>query len=114
MSKKLLSTLMIASLSMSMFASVFAYEITVTPDGSGLGDLTGNVESILGVVQWLGFIVGVAMMIWIGIKYITAGAGQKAEVKSTMIPWLVGACLVALGPTIAAAIFTMFSGEAAV
>ncbi len=77
-------------------------------NGSGI---QSGVVTILGAAQWIGFIVGIAMIIWVGIKYLTAGAGQKAEVKSTMIPILVGAALVALAPTIAAWIFGMFSGK---
>ncbi len=68
-------------------------------------------ESVLGVVRWAGFIVAIAMIIWIGIKYLTAGAGQKAEVKSTMVPLLVGAALVALAPVIATWIFTAVSAK---
>ena len=38
-------------------------------------------------------------------KLATAGAGEKAKVKDTLIPMLIGAVLVALGPTIAKAVF---------
>ena len=82
--------------------------ITPTPPTDSL---KGNVQTILGAAQWIGFIVGIAMIIWVGIKYLTAGAGKKAEVKSTMIPILIGAALVALAPTIATWIFGMFSSE---
>ncbi len=65
---------------------------------------------VLGAVRWIAVVVAIAMIIWIGIKYLTAGAGQKAEVKSTMIPLLIGAALVALAPQIAYWVFNMFSG----
>ena len=73
-----------------------------------VGSLVTSVNTILGAVQWIGFIVGMAMIIYIGIKYITAGAGQKAEVKSTMVPLLIGAILVMLAPSIAKWLFGMF------
>ena len=66
------------------------------------------VNTIFGTVQWIGFIVGTAMIIYIGIKYLTAGAGKKAEVKSTLVPLLVGAVLIMLAPTIAAWLFNIF------
>ena len=84
-----------------------AKDITVTDPGvpKTLKDAIGK---ILGAVQFIGLIVGIAMIIYIGIKYLTAGAGQKAEVKSTMVPLLVGAILVMMGPTIANWIFGLF------
>ena len=109
MKKKMISALLTALLCALQFTVVFggynAGGITPSP----IGGLDGVVFTILGVVQWIGFIVGIAMCIYIGIKYLTAGAGAKAEVKSTMIPWLVGALCVALAPTIATTVFTMFS-----
>ena len=33
------------------------------------------------------------MLIYIGIKYMTKGAGAKAEVKETLLPYLIGAVL---------------------
>ena len=83
-----------------------AYSISTTI--GPISQIERPVQTILGVAQWIGFIVGVAMIIWVGVKYLTAGAGQKAEVKSTMIPILIGAFLVALAPTIANWLFTMF------
>lgn len=108
MKKKIISILltMVAVLAMT---SVFAFE---APDVSPkpVTELQGSVSTVLGVIQWIGFIVGIGMVIYIGVKYLTAGAGGKAEVKSTMVPWLVGAACVALAPTIASAIFSMFQG----
>ena len=41
------------------------------------------------------------MIIYIGIKYMTSGAGKKAEVKDTLLPYLVGAICVGAATTIA-------------
>lgn len=101
-----LSTLATVMLSTSVFAS---FSADVTP--SVVSDLSDNVYAVLGAIQWIGFIVGIAMCIWIGIKYLTSGAGKKAEVKSTMIPWLVGAACIALAPTLASAVFKMFAPQ---
>lgn len=109
MKKKLISALLTTMLCAIQLSAVFAYEanVTVRP----IGEIDGIVYNILGAVQWIGFIVGIAMCIYIGIKYLTAGAGTKAEVKGTMIPWLIGALCVALAPTIASTIFKMFADE---
>ena len=72
--------------------------------------LEGPVSIVLGMIQWIGFVVGIGMVIWIGVKYITAGAGGKAEVKSTMVPWLVGAAFIALAAPIAQGIYSVIGG----
>ncbi len=70
---------------------------------------TGFVTNILGIVQWIGIIVGVVMIIWVGVKYLMAGAGEKAKAKETLIPMLVGAGLVILAPTLMNTIYTFFT-----
>ena len=80
-------------------------------DGVGpkpITDIAPDITKILGYAQWIGFVVAVVMCIWVGIKYITAGAGDKAKVKDTLVPMLIGAALVALAPTVAAGVFSMF------
>ena len=93
-------------------STAFAFEIEGVKPVPPTTEVQGGVQTVLGAAQWIGFIVGIAMIIYVGIKYLTAGAGKKAEVKSTMIPILVGAALVALAPTIANWIFGMFAGDA--
>ena len=105
--KILILTLLLSMAAFSVTLASFSAKV----EPKAIDDLSGNVYNILGAAQWIGFIVGIAMCIWIGIKYLTAGAGQKAEVKSTMIPWLIGAACVALAPTLGSAVFKMFAGN---
>lgn len=108
MKKKVMSLFMAMTLCLMSFATVFAGEFEVIQPGSpNVGVIQGPVQNILGVVRWIGYVVAIFMIVYIGIKYLTAGAGQKAEVKSTMVPMLVGAILVALAPTLANWIFNM-------
>ena len=111
MKKRLFSILLTALMIITSATSVVFGKGEYIIDGGGPiapEGLSGSVSTILGVMQWIGFVVGIGMVIYIGVKYLTAGAGGKAEVKSTMVPWLVGAACVALAPTIASAIFSMF------
>ncbi len=107
--KKLIIFSIIATL--LALSTAFAFEIEGVKPVPPTTEVQGGVQTVLGAAQWIGFIVGIAMIIYVGIKYLTAGAGKKAEVKSTMIPILVGAALVALAPTIANWIFGMFAGD---
>lgn len=83
----------------------------ITPDGTVTvdTDVSNAVGNVLGLVRWIGFIVAIVMVMYVGIKYLTAGAGQKAEVKSTMVPMLVGAAMVGLAPTLVSWIWGIFA-----
>lgn len=74
-----------------------------------LGPIQTPVQSVLGVIQVIGFVVAIVMVMYVGIKYLAAGAGQKAEVKSTMVPMLIGAAMVGLAPTLVKWIFGIFA-----
>ena len=65
-----------------------------------------KVQAALGIATWIGLIVGVVMVIWVGGKYLMAGAGEKAKAKETLVPMLIGACLIALAPMIINTIYT--------
>ena len=73
--------------------------------------IVGQIGSpIFAAIQAIGVIVAVIMVAYVGIKYLTAGAGQKAEVNSTLVPMLAGAALVALAPTLVKWAFGAFGG----
>lgn len=103
--KKVLAIIMIMLIAMS--SSVFAYStITTTPHApSNGGSLQEKATGVLGVIQWVGYIVAIGMLIWVGIKYVTSGAGEKAKAKETLIPIVIGAVLIAGATWIAQFIF---------
>lgn len=51
-------------------------------------------NKILGMIQAVGSIASVATLVIIGIKYMLGSADEKAEYKSSLIPYIVGAILV--------------------
>ena len=75
------------------------------------GNLDSSAESkikgFLGTLQFVGYFVAIGMLIWVGIKYLTSGAGEKAKAKETLIPILIGAILVAGATWIASALFKL-------
>lgn len=107
--KKLVSVLLTVMMVCGMFSTVFATESeggvtvpTIKAGGGELGAMIGKIAStILGVLQILAGAIAVGMLIYIGIKYMTKGAGAKAEVKDTLLPFLIGAVLVAGASTLA-------------
>lgn len=79
---------------------------TLNPNQQTLpGEVTNVVNNILGALQAVGVIVAVGLLIYAGFKYMTAGAGDKAKTKDMLVPFAVGALLIATAPFIANWIF---------
>ena len=85
----------------------------IQPTGQGdLGGMENTAMKVMGTVQTIGFIVAVIMVMWVGIKYLTAGAGEKAKVKDTMVPILVGAIMIVAATNIAGWLFGIANSPA--
>lgn len=100
--QKILSMILTITMIMGMFASVaFADVEDITPIVPSENGFTNIVSKILGFIQYAAWAVAIGMIIWIGIKYMMSGAGNKAQVKETLLPYLVGAVCVGAATTIA-------------
>lgn len=114
MKNRLLIIIVILIISISFLGTMNSSYAAPTTVGSGtsateggLGDLskyrgttTGteifqskvrNITSILGVI---GSITSVVVLIAIGIKYMVGSIEEKAEYKKTLLPYVIGACIV--------------------
>lgn len=108
--KKITSSFATITALMGMTMASMAIEVPDFNPGNGnAGAITGDFDKVLGIVQLVGVLVAVVMVMYVGIKYLTAGAGKKAEAKEVMVPVLIGAVLVALAPTIVRWIFGALS-----
>ena len=83
-----------------------SYKGTETDGGS----LTSRIGRILGIIQLVGTIVSVAILVVIGIKYMTGSVEEKAEYKSSMIPYIVGAFLLFTGTYVPQLIYKLTHG----
>ncbi len=81
------------------------------PGEAKVGEIEDTAGTILGIIQWVGLVIAVAMVLYVGIKYLTSTAGKKAEAKETMVPILIGAALLALAPTVVRWIFDAVGGN---
>ena len=80
-------------------------EQTLTGGKSSLGTLGERATGFLGTLQWIGYLVAIGMVIWVGIRYLISGAGEKAKAKETLVPVVIGAILVAGATWIASTLF---------
>jgi len=117
MEKKLLKVfrimiiLILVILSFALYNKVNAYVIIDNPDqynaqpsSSKLSDAAGG---IVGAIQTVGVVVSVLTLSIVGIKYMLTSPGEKAEYKSAMIPYIVGAVLTFAGATLVNIIYTL-------
>ena len=115
---KLVSILMIVMVLITTTTPVFARDnaaevITKVNESIDVKDPTSDHElrakvgKIIGVLQWIGIVAGVAIIAIFGIKYMMGSLEEKAEYKKTMVPFIVGAVVLMLAPQIAKLIFTI-------
>lgn len=109
---KILSKASAIATSTLLFSNIAYAGIEISKPDIDDGIIT-TVGKFLGAIQWIGIVVAIVMVLWVGIKYVTAGAGTKAEVKKDLIPMLVGAALIGLAIPIVKGVITMLNKELA-
>lgn len=112
LSIKILCAVLLITIISSILSTV-SFAITpsdITPTEPGGKEIQTFGGKILGIVQTVGVVIAVVIIVVIGVKYLMGSAEEKAEYKKTMIPYIVGAALVGIGPMVANAIYTAFTG----
>ena len=113
---KVLSIILMAAILVSTLGSV-----VLADPASDIQGLTGNnsapnaevtriAQFIVNLVRYIGTAVAVIIIIVLGIKYMTASAEGKADLKSSMLPYIIGAFLVFAGAWIVSAIASASMG----
>ena len=64
---------------------------------------------IIGAIRWVGYAIAVGMLVYIGIKYVMSAADGRAELKSALVKYAIGAFLVAGSVTVAGWVFNNLS-----
>ena len=92
---KITSILFIVMAILGAFSIVFGASIPTAsdPGGDGINKLNGVVSGIIFVIQIIAFAAAVIMLIFLGIKFLTASPEGKAEVKKMSVIYIVGAVL---------------------
>jgi uncharacterized membrane protein (DUF485 family) len=66
----------------------------VNPNISGTEGLTNLGNTIIGVLQVVATIVAIAVLLFVGIKFLLASPSEKANIKGMLIPYLIGAIII--------------------
>lgn len=100
--KKFLSIFMIVMMLLSTSA-VFA---TITDGGQfAPGDAASIVGKGLSILKWVAYAGCAIMLTFAGIKYVMAGADEKAAAKESLLPILLGAVLIFAATSVAGFMF---------
>lgn len=112
----LLTIMLVTSIAGVVFAAPDIDKTIGDIDGAKAGDTT-KVTTIGGkitnIIQVVGIVVAIAVVLIIGIKYMTGSVEQKAEYKKVMIPYIIGAVLLVAGTSIVKVIFNTINSNAA-
>ena len=108
--KKIVSVLLTISMLITMGTLVFASSMPEPKIGDTNNPFSNMGNTVLGFIQWFGYVVAVGMLIYIGIKYMMSSANEKADLKKGSVNYVIGAVLVAAAATIAGA-FQSIGGE---
>lgn len=68
----------------------------------------GNI--LIGTMRVVGIVISVVILMVIGLKYMIGTTAEKAAYKQTMIPYLVGAIMLFIIPTILGIIYDLVNG----
>lgn len=108
--KKMMSILMVFAMLFSMCNVAFADETAKKEEGGktatlpGISPYTGGAtalaSNVLGFVQFVAYAIALGMLIYVGIKYVMASANEKADLKSALVKYVIGAIIIAGASTI--------------
>ena len=58
---------------------------------TAFGDIANN---LTGLVQFVGYAIAIGILIYLGIKYVSAPANEKADVKASSVKYVIGAIII--------------------
>ena len=95
--KKMIISLLIVLLIMSISTIGFCKGINLNDfkgtDTNTSNKIVGQANQIIGIVQVVAVSIAVIMLIWLGIKYMSAAPSEKADIKKSALIYIVGAVL---------------------
>ena len=102
--KKFISVMLTLAI-MASLTSVVLARPSFDPAGSMPSNMDTVANKILGFVQWVGYALAVGMLIYLGIKYVTSSANEKADLKKGSVNYVIGAVVIAAASTLVGLIF---------
>jgi len=67
-------------------------------------------KDVLATIRWIGYAIGVGMLMFVGIKYIMASADERASLKGILVKVVIGS-LILIGANMIVGIVYNFSQQ---
>ena len=112
-SLKLAVSLIVLLLIASLTTFSFCVDPSLVDDGtinvtSGAGqEVQQTANRIIGIFQFVGTAAAVIILVFIGIKYMSAAPSEKADIKKSAVIYIIGAVLLFAAPNVVAIIFNL-------
>lgn len=94
LNKKVIVVVILAILTITLCVTpVFADDIggvSVSINTQNATALNDTGSKVLGYIKVIGTFISVGVLMFLGIKYMTASANEKADVKKSIIPYIIG------------------------
>ncbi len=106
----LISAMIICGISNTVFAGNFIPN-NVNPELNIKGgeNIKTMASKIIGTLMWVGYILAIGMIVFIGIKYILASADERASMKGMLVKVVVGSLIIVGSVTIVNAVMTILN-----
>ena len=97
--KKILFVIILIVLMFMISTQTFASIVNMDPNTSfsGANQIKNVSEIFLGIIQVVAVAVAVIMLVVLAIKYMTAAPGEKADVKKSLVVYVIGALVLFAG-----------------
>lgn len=110
-SKKIMkiATVLMIIATILMVANMVMATTIPSPISGATGAISGPVQKIMGIVQYICFAAAVILLITLGVRFMVASPDAKAEIKKSAVIYIVGAFLVFAAGAILGILRTTFS-----
>ena len=66
----------------------------VKPSTGDISQMQHLGNRIIGILQFIAIIVAIAVLLFVGIKFLLASPSEKAGIKGMLIPYVIGAIII--------------------
>lgn len=75
------------------------------PTSEEAKEFTNRISIVLGAIRNIGIITSVISLMIIGVKYILGSVEEKSKYKETLLPWVIGCIILAMGTSLVSFIY---------
>lgn len=76
------------------------YIPSVDPNEANVGQFKVIANTVIASMKWVGYVIAIGMLIYVGIKYTMASADEKASMKGVLVKVVTGSFIIAGASTI--------------